>query len=428
MLSDLDQVEAEIRRDPRVADLLASQRFVAPEEIQRQLDAKTVVVEFLLGNSSGLAWWISRDRIITRRLPGTDQLAAKISAVSNAFRTPASLASVAKLARELSTTLLAPLAEFSAVSRLIVVADGPLHKLPFAALPSPISNFASPLIADVEIINAASLTLLRQASATKRGGGRVFVIADPVFSLQDPRVPQSTAAATTEPIELGWRQFKRLPGTVLEAERISEVVGNDKMFLAQGFSANRELITSGQLQQYDVVHFATHGIADLDIPELSGLVLSAVSRSGERIPAFLRSLEISAIRWPADLVVLSGCETGFGPSVNGEGLLSLSRSFLDGGAGNVVASFWRVQDRATATLMGEFYRAYLGQELSVGAALRQAQIEMRSRLETRHPYYWSGWAVYTNTWPSHAQSEIDSTENRYENASPVATERASSSY
>ena len=82
------------------------------------------------------------------------------------------------------------------------------------------------------------------------------------------------------------------------------------------------------------------------------------------------------MRLPVDLVVLSGCETGLGEQINGEGLLSLTRGFMYAGAARVVASLWSVSDIATPSLMQDFYRAMERDGTRPAAALRVAQIKM----------------------------------------------------
>jgi len=117
--------------------------------------------------------------------------------------------------------------------------------------------------------------------------------------------------------------------------------------------------TSNVLSQYRMVHFATHGLLDSNDPEFSGVVLSLVDEKGSPVDGFLRLRDIYNLNLPADLVVLSACETGLGKDVRGEGLIGLTRGFMYAGAPRVVVSLWSVNDRATAELMKRFYRAML---------------------------------------------------------------------
>ena len=95
----------------------------------------------------------------------------------------------------------------------------------------------------------------------------------------------------------------------------------------------------------------------------------------------------------ADLVVLSACQTALGTPLRGEGLIGLTRGFMYAGASRVVASLWRVDDEATAALMAAFYRGMLRGGLSVSAAVRAAQLEVRKTRRWSAPYYWAGFVL-----------------------------------
>ena len=106
----------------------------------------------------------------------------------------------------------------------------------------------------------------------------------------------------------------------------------------------------------------------------------------------LRVHEIDDLRLDANLVVLSACQTALGKDVRGEGLVGLTQAFLVGGASSVLVSLWKVDDRASAELMSQFYR-YLVEGLSPAAALKLAQVRMIESEPWRSPYYWSGFIL-----------------------------------
>jgi CHAT domain-containing protein len=153
------------------------------------------------------------------------------------------------------------------------------------------------------------------------------------------------------------------------------------------------LVISGQLSQYRILHFATHGLLNNERPELSGLVLSLIDRAGNPQDGFLRLHEIYNLQLNADLVVLSACETGRGKEIKGEGLIGLTRGFMYSGAPRVVASLWNVDDLATAELMKLFYRGMLKDGLPAGAALRTAQLELSRQKRWASPYFWAGFVL-----------------------------------
>jgi CHAT domain-containing protein len=163
--------------------------------------------------------------------------------------------------------------------------------------------------------------------------------------------------------------------------------------LALDFEANRRMATSTALAKYRIVHFATHGILDNKHPELSGLVLSLINKEGNPQDGFLKLQDIYNMRLPVDLVVLSGCETGLGEQINGEGLLSLTRGFMYAGASRVVASLWKVSDIATASLMADFYKAMEHDGMPPAAALRAAQVKMWKQRQWSSLYYWGAFQI-----------------------------------
>ena len=185
----------------------------------------------------------------------------------------------------------------------------------------------------------------------------------------------------------------RLPFTRQEATRLIALAPPDSSLGAVDFNASREAVLGGDLSQYRYVHFATHGLLDSERPGLSSLVLSMVDADGNPRDGFLRANDIYSLKLPADLVVLSACQTGLGKDVKGEGLIGLTRGFMYAGAARVVVSLWNVNDRATAELMTRFYERMLKQGERPAAALRAAQVEMWRQKQWRSPYYWGAFVL-----------------------------------
>jgi CHAT domain-containing protein len=117
----------------------------------------------------------------------------------------------------------------------------------------------------------------------------------------------------------------------MEAEAITTIIPADPVMKSLDFEASRATATSAQLSQYPYVHFATHGLADGERPELSTIVLSLYDEQGRPQDGFLRAHEVYNLELPAELVTLSACETRLGKLTRGEGLVSLTRGFIRGG-------------------------------------------------------------------------------------------------
>jgi CHAT domain-containing protein len=166
--------------------------------------------------------------------------------------------------------------------------------------------------------------------------------------------------------------------------------------LVLGFEVNYATATDPELENYRIVHFATHSLLNSKHPELSGVLLSLVDEQGRAQERGMLTLgEVYNLKLPAEVVVLSACQTALGKDVKGEGLIGLTRGFMYAGARRVIASLWQVHDAATAELMELFYEGMLGKErLRPAEALRRAQIAMwRSRTNWSAPSYWAAFTL-----------------------------------
>jgi len=141
------------------------------------------------------------------------------------------------------------------------------------------------------------------------------------------------------------------------------------------------------------VHFATHTLIDQRSPELSGIVLSLYNEQGEPIDGFLRVTDIYSLTMPAQLVVLSTCDSAADVSGAGNDTYTLANAFFYAGAPRILASLWTVDDRAAAAFMSHFYRALLVRRASPGVALRLAKQAMSQDPHWHAPYYWSGFVL-----------------------------------
>ena len=188
-------------------------------------------------------------------------------------------------------------------------------------------------------------------------------------------------------------RIPRLDFSAREAKAIAMTAPANESLSALDFKASRATATSPELSRYRIIHFATHGVLDLDHPELSGLILSMVDEKGEPQDGYLRLHEIYNLNLPAELVVLSACQTGVGKQIKGEGLIALTRGFMYAGAKSVVASLWKVDDAATSELMAEFYKQMFTNKLKPAAALQAAQVKMSHLKRWHSPYYWAGFFI-----------------------------------
>jgi CHAT domain-containing protein len=311
----------------------------------------------------------------------------------------------------ISQIILQPVAAQLGQKRLLIVGDGVLNYLPFAALSLPGKsgeNRNPPLIVDHEIVllpSVSTLGILRQNYNDRQPPNRTLaILADPVFSANDERVKNSSSATTQQAVEAAnpglsrsrgdkTAQFDRLKFTRQEAEVVKALLPANSITQSLDFAASRAAATGSNLSQYKIIHFATHGFANSERPELSGIVMSLVDEKGNPLNGFLRLTDIFNLKLAADLVVLSACQTGMGQIVQGEGMVGLTRGFMYAGAQRVVVSLWSVDDEQTATLMSSFYQKMLQKGLTPAAALRAAQLEMWKQEKWKSPYYWAAFTL-----------------------------------
>lgn len=472
LIAQLHEVDAEIRsKNPRYAALT---RPSPPSLGQVQgdlLGRDQMLLEYSLGNERSYLWAVTPTSVKSYVLPGRGEIERAVTKfmefltarnMSVPGETEAAeelriqradagyLASAASLAQTLG---LNRATSESTAARLLIVADGELQYLSFAAVLVPARgthkfeakhvrpqfDYADnlvPLLVHYEIEEPQSMAVVaelkreRLERSISMPGKTIAVVADPVFSASDERccsrLRRTASTANEAPISkqasLALQALKksrtdqestivdrrgrivRLAFAGREAAEIFKLVSPEDQLQATGFNANLALLTSGTgLSSYKIVHFATHGWLNPDYPELSGILLSMIDEQGKPRNGVLQMHRIFNLRLPAELVVISACETGIGKKIKGEGLNGLSRGFMYAGARRVIASLWKVNDGSTSELMNYFYG---GLKLRDGVnftqtrpatALRTAQLKMMDQPLWRHPYYWAAFIIQGDT-------------------------------
>lgn len=425
----LNQAQTQLKDDiRRESPAYAALKYPEPlkfAEIQQQLDPDTVLLQYSLGEERSYLWAVTKTGMTSYTLPNRSDIEKIATQFRDLLRDPGMQrvsptdnqkgTSLAQIANQLSTLILAPAAiELKQNRRIIVVADGALHTIPFAALTIPGSSSTSynPLVKDKEIVNlpsASTIAILRNTVIKGRTPApkTLALLADPVFNdPQDDRSPgksgkppsrdlnlereQSALSRSTRNLKIPY--FPRLKWSGEEAKQILSLVPPDQQLSVTGFDATYDWATSPQLRQYRFLHFATHGVFDPKQPELSGLVFSLSDKQGTPRRGFLRLPDLFNLDLPAELIVLSACETGLGNVVQGEGIVGITRGLMYAGTPRVVVSLWQVNDAATATLMRRFYEE-IQQGKSPAVALQAAQQWMATQKAYQNPYSWAGFVV-----------------------------------
>ncbi len=427
--SQLAEIDGQLRQRQAVASALPGPQPLSLREIQRQvLDGDTLLLAYSLGTPESFLWAVDRSSIRAYRLPGRQQIDDLAQRTYDGFRSSLKLTrrQAAGDAAELSRLVLGPVANELRGRPLAIVADGALQYIPFAALPDPVALAAGagddppPLLMTHEIVHLPSVSLLaplrRRVAARTPPTKLIAALGDPVFEADDTRLtapaagkaagisrraaPHGVRAGEENDVVRSARDVDldhlvRLPGTDREVRAILKLAPlGSGSFAATGFDATRELAVSPELRRYRYLQLATHGLLDTLHPELSGLVFSRFDQRDRPRDGFLHAYELPDLRLSADLVVLSACQTALGAQIRGEGLMGLTRGFMDAGVPRVVVSLWDADDSSTAVLMEELYRGLLSKRLSPAAALRAAQIAVRNGGGQRKaPYYWAAFVL-----------------------------------
>ncbi|HZW89025.1 MAG TPA: CHAT domain-containing protein, partial [Myxococcaceae bacterium] len=301
---------------------------------------------------------VTRSRVEGFPVPNADVLEPQIRAWNGLLerRDGSDRAAGAWLHRELLAAALAVLPKD--IDRLVIVPDGPLHRLPFDALSG---GPGKPYVAErfaVSVAPSASLWVRLRASPPF-APGKLLVLADP------------SAGSTSQAL---LRDSTGVFGTLVHARREAEVAlsafpsGSE---LRTGAPASERFLKSAALDGVSLLHLATHAVVDEREPERAAVVLAPGSDAED---GRLEPQEIGRLPLGGRTVVLAGCETSAGPVYRGEGVMSLARAFFGAGASAVVGTLDRARDDEAGMFFSSMYRA-LARGVSLGEAVTAAKRE-----------------------------------------------------
>jgi CHAT domain-containing protein len=367
---------------------------------QKVLDDKTALIEYFIADSSCFLFVIRNEKIDLIKLPITSkvigQKAKQLRTVLSNYKyilqdEKRAYQRYTKVAHWFYTDLFAAaLPCLKGVEHLIFVPDGTLGHLPFdvflvekpsGELPY---NQLHYLLQEYSIRYSYSAALLLenkkgQAKRSSKETLNLYAFASS-YDLVDSNLLQRTLLQQKTRKEL-----IQLPAVVAELNQIEKLFENGHYYY--GEAANESNLKKYAVEM-DVLHLAMHGILNTNYPFASSLAFTENQDSIE--DNFLYAYEVSQLELNANLVVLSACETGYGRFEQGEGVMSLARSFMYAGVPSLVVSLWQVNDASTALIMQGFY-TYLKECLPKDVALKKAKIDyLKTRTGiTAHPAYWA---------------------------------------
>jgi CHAT domain-containing protein len=382
------------RTDRRESKLGWFEKPSSLKAIQASLRSDEVVLEYVLSEPHSYCVWISKKRAVVQVLPAGRQ---RIQELTRKYLDEI----LAKsddivLAKQLYGLLLSPLPQEATRERLIVVPDGILHLLPFDTL----HDSTGVLLLETSTISYAPastvLSVLRTIKDTEPSRRTFLGVGDVSYQNQ-----AHVSAKLDKPTAFKQRLLRGLsdtfgtslydlPQTREEVIEVNNIVGKNGVLLL-GVDATETAFKSEPLEDFKIIHLAAHGFADTQFPERSGLVLGVDANSHD--DGLLQVHEIIRLRFNADLVTLSACNTGVGKLQGEEGVTNLVEAFLVSGAKAVVASLWSADDTYTLALMERFY-THIAEGQDKAGALRHAKLDLLTKYGRQiSPYYWGAFVL-----------------------------------
>lgn len=359
-------------------------------DLQRSLpDSQTALIMMDAGQDGarGTAFILTRKSLSAHPLPTVDNIAPRIRRLISLLESGRD-ASVES--RALGSLLIAPLLprlDGAAITRVVFLPEGVLHRLPFDVLRLPDGRF---LIERFETAIAPSATVLARLSAQNMRATntpRVLAFADAISA--QPRGGDSLLDAPILVSLFGSSALlPKLAGARREALAVKTALPGT---IVRSGSAATETSMKRDAANYDVLHFATHAIVD----EWSGASAALALTPTATDDGLLDSSEIAQLRLSASLVMLSACRTIGGEVIAGEGVRGLTSAFLQAGARSVIATAWRVNDRDVVPVVTSFYQ-HLARGDAVGTALRSAQLSAIKRNVS--PSAWGAFSLVGDPW------------------------------
>lgn len=387
---------------PRYYQSRYRKKLVSVEDIQDKINDKTTVLEFFVADSSTYAFIISKNAISIQELP-IPKLTQKIQSLNKAI-TSQNNTEYIKVAHTMYQELLLPVKGNILGDELIIIPDGALWHLNFDLLltqqiATQNSRDLPYLLRDYTISYANSAHLLFDVPErnTKQSNMQDECLA---FSFSD-----TTSTITTETMSLATLRdvTDDLPGTREEIRSISEIFDGEYYY----GSTAKEINFKENSDRYKIIHLALHAEVDHKNPQNSKLYFNQSKDNTE--DNLLYAHELFALNIPAELTVLSACNTGMGKIANGEGIMSLGNAFQYAGTKSLLLSSWEVSDKTTPTLMKYFY-TNLKDGMGKAKALQQAKLKYITTAEPfyTNPFYWGSFYLLGDTNPITINTKFDS--------------------
>ncbi len=390
-----DSLTAVLEKEyPKYYQLKYQNEVVTVSDIQDNLDEHTTVLAFFTSDSSTYAFLFNKNTLEVQEL-STPNLADRIQEFKKAIISK-DLKNYKINAHSLYKEIISPLDSKLIGDQLIIIPDGPLWHLNFDLLLTETTNSNNPKelpywLKKYTISYANSATMLFNSFKNQKKPNIAQECL--AFSFSD-----TTNVAETKTMSLATLRDSGddLPGTREEIRAISNIINGQYFFGSQAIETNFK----NNADKYNILHLALHGEVDHEKPENSRLFFTKSKDSLE--DNFLYGHELFALNIPAELTVLSACNTGTGKLAKGEGIMSLGNAFQYAGTKSLLLTGWEVSDQTTPELMKYFY-GNLKKGMSKAKALQQAKLQYlnTANINRTHPFYWGGFYLVGDPAPIH---------------------------
>lgn len=357
-------------------------------QLQSRLNPDELLLEYVLGPKRSYCLSITRESTTLALLPDRgviDRLVTQylddIKAKGNGVQTGQSL----------FRAIVMPVAEYRQKTRLIIVPDGSLNRVPFSALRNVRGDIVIRSHEISYVPSGTALGLIRARAG--HTGPSLLAVGDVTYAGGKWLGPAWFRNIFRGVSELRRDSLVPLPSTEDEVQSIRSSIGGNSVVLS-GDAATESAFKREAGRNSGIIHLAVHAVADQIYPDRAALIFAPEKQPGD--DGLLQVREIRKLPLEGtDLVTLSACDTSIGRLDGEEGVSSIVYAFLYAGAKSAVASLWMAEDTSTAALMKSFYR-HLSLGESKSEALRNAQLEFLSHGD-QPPFYWASFQLIGDT-------------------------------
>lgn len=372
------------------------------DEIQAILDEDQLLLNYMVGDTALYIMAISKDdvKVYTESPEGLEEQAGSLlDQLAHPKYGKAAVDHFQEAANDLYTKLIPKELSLDEYEDLIIIPDKYLYQLPFEVLVTQTSDQPEAfdelpyLLMEKQVLYANSSSLLINQSSSKPSSASQGILAfAPVFD--------SLEVESMNQVDTTRQGFGALAWTQKEVENLSNYYTTNALL---GMEATERRLRELK-SEYAILHVASHGILNADNPLYSRLLFSP-NETDSVNDGSLSTMELFAMDIPAEMVVLSACNSGTGLLASGEGIISLANGFFYAGSKSLVMSLWTANDQSTATIVGDFY-AQLAKGQSKSEALRNTKLNFLANADgiRSHPYFWAHLVVNGNNRPIKAQS------------------------